>query len=59
MALCQAAKESVWMTDFLKNLSVSVCESVVMNADNQGSIAIAKNSTADQNTFVRFLPGGN
>jgi hypothetical protein len=43
MALCQAAKESVWMIDFLKNLGISVCDSMVINADNQPSIALAKN----------------
>ena len=43
MALCQAAKESIWMVDFLKDLGVSVQDSMVVNADNQGSIALAKN----------------
>ena len=43
MALCQVAKESVWMVDFLNDLSVSVQDSMVVNADNQGSIALTKN----------------
>jgi len=43
MALCQASKESVWMADFLKNLGVSVQGPVVVNADNQGNIALLKN----------------
>ena len=43
MALCQAVKESVWMVDFLKDLGISVQDSMVINADNQGSIALAKN----------------
>ena len=43
MALCQAAKESIWMVDFLKDLSISVQDSMVVNANNQGSIALAKN----------------
>ena len=43
MALCQAAKESVWMVNFLKDLSISVQDSMVVNADNQGSIALTKN----------------
>jgi hypothetical protein len=42
MALCQASKESVWMTDFLRCLGISLVPMVV-NADNQGSIALAKN----------------
>ena len=43
MALCQVAKESVWIVDFLKDLGISVQDSMVVNADNQGSIALAKN----------------
>ena len=43
MALCQVAKELIWMVDFLKDLSISVQDSMVINADNQGSIALAKN----------------
>ena len=43
MALCQVAKESVWMVDFLKDLSILVQDSMVINADNQGNIALAKN----------------
>ena len=43
MALCQVAKESVWMVDFLKDLGISVQDLMVVNADNQGSIALAKN----------------
>ena len=43
MTLCQVAKESVWMVDFLKDLSILVQDSMVVNADNQGSIALAKN----------------
>jgi hypothetical protein len=43
MALCQASKEVVWMTDLLWNLGVSLHGLMVVNADNQGSIALAKN----------------
>jgi len=43
MALCQASKESVWMVDFLKNLGVKLRGPMVVNVDNQGSIAPAKN----------------
>jgi hypothetical protein len=43
MALCQASKEAVWMTDLLRNLGVSLRGPMVVNADNQGSIALAKN----------------
>src|SRR5258708_36996647 len=43
MALCRASKESVWMVDFLNNLGVSLQGPMVVNADNQGGIALAKN----------------
>jgi hypothetical protein len=43
MALCQTAKELVWMVDFLENLGILVCDSMVINADNQASIALVKN----------------
>jgi len=43
MTLCQAAKESIWMVDFLKDLGISVSDSIVINVDNQGGIALAKN----------------
>lgn len=43
MALCQAAKESIWMVDFLRDLGISIHDTMVINADNQGAIALAKN----------------
>jgi Reverse transcriptase (RNA-dependent DNA polymerase) len=43
MALCQASKESVWMTDFLGSLGVTLHGPAVLNADNQGSIALTRN----------------
>jgi len=42
MALCQASNEFGWMVDFLKNLGVSLRGPMVVNVDNQGSIALAK-----------------
>ena len=44
MALCQSAKESVWLEEFVKGLGISVSGSMVIKVDNQGSIALAKNS---------------
>ena len=44
MALCRASKEAVWMVDFLASLGVSLHGLMVVNADNQASIALAKNS---------------
>ena len=43
MALCQVAKESVWMVNFLNDLGVLMQDPMVVNADNQGSIALSKN----------------
>ena len=43
MALCQASKEAVWMGDFLSSLGVMMQGPMVVNADNQGSIALTKN----------------
>jgi hypothetical protein len=42
MALCQAAKESVWMVDFLKSLGVSISDPMTINVDNQGGISLAR-----------------
>jgi hypothetical protein len=43
MALCWTAKELVWMVNFLKNLGILVCDSMVINVDNQASITLTKN----------------
>jgi hypothetical protein len=43
IALCQAAKEAIWLTDFLSGLGVSIHNSIPLYVDNQGSIALAKN----------------
>lgn len=43
MALCQASKEAVWTADFLGNIGVELWGPMVVNADNQGSIALTKN----------------
>ena len=43
MALCQASKEAVWLTDFLAGLGVSITNSIPLFVDNQGSIALARN----------------
>jgi len=44
MALCQSAKESVWLEEFVKGLGISVSGSMVIKVNNQGSIMLAKNS---------------
>jgi len=43
MALCQVSKGPIWMVDFLHSLGVSLQGPMVVSADNQGSIALAKN----------------
>ena len=43
VTLCQSAKESVWMEEFVKELGVLVSSSMVIKVDNQGSIALANN----------------
>ena len=36
VALCQAAKESVWMVEFLGGFGVAIQDAMVVNVDNQG-----------------------
>ena len=43
VALCQAAKESVWTIEFLKTLGVSIHDTMTVNVDNQGAMALARN----------------
>jgi len=43
MALAQAAKESIWIQRLIKEIGVSVANANVIYADNQSSIAHAKN----------------
>jgi hypothetical protein len=43
VALCQAAKESVWTVEFLRDLGVPIPGAMVVNVNNQGAVALAKN----------------
>ena len=43
IALCQAAKESVWMVNFLSDLGISIFDTMMMGVNNEGSMAFAKN----------------
>ena len=43
VALCQAAKESVWTIEFLKTLGVLIRDAMTVNVDNQGTMALARN----------------
>ena len=57
-ALCPAAKESMWMTDFLISLGVLVYNVIIINTDNQGSIVAVlhlqrtQSSVTTQNTLI-------
>ena len=43
VALCQVVKESVWMVEFLEGLGVSIHNAMMINVNNQGAIALARN----------------
>src|SRR5579859_419301 len=43
MALTQAAKESIWIQRLIEELGIPIANVNVIYADNQGSIALAKN----------------
>ena len=43
VALCQAVKESVWTIEFLKTLGVLIHDAMMVNVDNQGAMALARN----------------
>lgn len=42
IALCQAAKESIWTIEFLKSLGVSIRDAMMVN-DNQGAMSLPRN----------------
>ena len=43
VALCQAVKESVWMIESLKTLGVLIRNTMMVNVDNQGAMALVRN----------------
>jgi hypothetical protein len=43
MAMCQAAKEAVWLTGFLEDLGIHLRSTPVIFGDNQGALALAHN----------------
>ena len=51
VALFQVAKESMWMVGFLEDLGVAIQDAMMVNVDNQESIALASNPV-----FVRSIP---
>ena len=43
MAMCQAAKEAVWLTGLLEDLGIDLRAPPVIFLDNQGALALAQN----------------
>lgn len=43
MAMCQAGKEAVWLTGFLKDLGINLRAPPIIFCDNQGALALAQN----------------
>ena len=43
MAMCQAAKEAVWLTGLLEDLGIDLEAPPVVYGDNQGALALAQN----------------
>ena len=43
MAMCQAAKEAVWLTGLLKDFGIDLRSPIVVFGDSQGAIALAQN----------------
>ena len=53
IALRRVAKESVWMVDFLQRLDTSIHDTTMVNADNQGSMALARDPVFhDRSTHI-------
>ncbi len=43
MAMCQAAKEAVWLNGLLEDSGVEVRSPLIIHSDNQGMLALAQN----------------
>ena len=43
MAMCQAAKESVWLTGLFEDFGINLQSPMVIFSDSQGAIALANN----------------
>ena len=44
VALCGATQEAIWLRRLLSNIQSTATTAIVINEDNQGTIAVAKNS---------------
>ena len=43
MAMCQAAKEAVWLTGLLKDFGLDLRSPLILLSDNQGALALTEN----------------
>jgi len=43
MAMCQAAKEAIWLTGLLEDFGIDLQSPIVIFGDSQGAIALAQN----------------
>lgn len=43
MAMCQAAKEVVWLNGLLEDLKIELRSPLIIYGDNQGALALALN----------------
>ena len=43
MAMCQAAKEAVWLTSLLKDFDIELRSPIIIFGDSQGALALAQN----------------
>jgi len=43
MAMCQAAKEAVWLTGLLEDLGLDLRSPLIVYGDNQGALALTQN----------------
>ena len=43
MAMCQAAKEAVWLSGLLEDLGIELRSLLIIYSDNQGALALAQN----------------
>ncbi len=43
MAMCQAAKEAVWLTGLLKDFDIELRSPIILVGDSQGALVLAQN----------------
>ena len=60
MAMCQTAKQAVWLNGLLEDLGIELRTPLIIYGDNQGALALALNHDShprskhvDKNSFKR------